>query len=596
MSLSLSFHVQLFHEIFYAKICALSKQFLRFGELYYIYICMYVYICIYIYVIQFTEAHELPSCEIFVLEIKIEINIWIIEKHVDTNQIFQILRNMDDKKATGYDGIPCKLLKIGAYPLAEILCKLINISTSECRFPDKLKLAEISALFKKIDRLCKENYRPVSILTALSKVFERSHSNQLSPYFGEIFSKFLSGFRKGYSCQTTLLRMIEDWKNSLDNGNIVGTIAIDLSKAFDSLPHGLLVAKLFAYGVALPACKLLCSYLHNRHQRVKIHDAKSDWLSIEKGVPQGSILGPLLFNISINDIFFIDNDVTIYNYADDNCVSYAHNDIDIIKNVLECDVKKMLYWFKINSLEANPSKFQSTLLKNKNVNAEDFNIIVDNDTIDLTASMNVLGINIDDKLNFNSHVSNMCNKAGRQLNVLQRLKGSLDYASRLSIYKSFIMSNFNYCPVVWMFTSKSSLSKLEDIQRRALRFVLDDYTSNYHELLNKANVPGVKIMALRYLAIEVYKCVNGLNPKYLNDIFTIKKCKYDLRDDSLINRNKVSTTSHGLKSFKDYGAKIWNLPPESCKGAISLREFKDLIKSWNGPKCSCSVCLHFTWI
>ena len=210
--------------------------------------------------------------------------------------------------------------------------------------------------------------------------------------------------------------------------------------------------------------------------------------------------------------------------------------------------------------------------------------------------MNVLGIDIDDKLNFNSHVSNMCNKAGRQLNVLQRLKGSLDYASRLSIYKSLIMSNFNYCPVVWMFTSKSSLSKLEDIQRRALRFVLDDYTSDYHELLNKANVRGVKIMALRYLAIEVYKFVNGLNAKYSNDLFTIKRCKYDFRDDSLLNRNKVSTTNHGLKSFKDYGAKIWNLLPESCKGAISLGEFKDLIKSWNGPKCSCSVCLHFTWI
>ena len=119
-----------------------------------------------------------------------------------------------------------------------------------------------------------------------------------------------------------------------------------------------------------------------------------------------------------------------------------------------------------------------------------------------------------------------------------------------------------------MFTSKSSLPKVEDIQKRALRFVLDNYTSDYHELLNKADVPGVKIMALRYLAIEVYKCVNGLIPKYLNDLFTIKKCKYDLRDDSLINRSKVSTTNHGLKSFKDYGAKIWNILPKSCKGII----------------------------
>ena len=136
--------------------------------------------------------------------------------------------------------------------------------------------------------------------------------------------------------------------------------------------------------------------------------------------------------------------------------------------------------------------------------------------------MTVLGINIDNKLNFNSHVSGMCYKAGRQLNVLQRLKGSLDYASRLSIYKSYIMSNLNYCPVVWMFTSKSSLLKLETIKKRALRFVLDDYASDYYDLLKKADVPGMKIMALRFLAIEVYKCINGLNPKYLNDLFIVK--------------------------------------------------------------------------
>ena len=203
-------------------------------------------------------------------------------------------------------------------------------------------------------------------------------------------------------------------------------------------------------------------------------------------------------------------------------------------------------------------------------------------------------INIDNKLNFKSHVSGMYNKAGRQLNVLQRLKGSLDYASRLSIYKSLIMSNFNYCPVVWMFTSKSSLSKLETMKIRALRFVLDDYASDYYDLLKTVDVPGMKTVALRFLAIGVYKCINGLNPKYLNDLFIVEKCKYDLRDDSVINRNIAQTTNYGLKSFKDYGAKIWNLLSDCCKG-LSLHEFKVLIKSRNGPKCSCSVCLYFIW-
>ena len=190
----------------------------------------------------------------------------------------------------------------------------------ESCFPDILKYAEVAALFKRLDNIDKENYRPVSVLTALSKVFEKVSCVQMSSYFEFIFSKFLSDFRPTYSCQTIVSKMIEDWKKCIDTGKMVGTISVDLSKAFDSLPHGLLIAKLSAYGVDFNSCKLLASYLYNRHQRVKLGDIRSEWSTVIKGVPHGSILDPLLSNVFINDILFLDCDRHIYNYADDNCI------------------------------------------------------------------------------------------------------------------------------------------------------------------------------------------------------------------------------------------------------------------------------------
>ena len=146
--------------------------------------------------------------------------------------------------------------------------------------------------------------------------------------------------------------------------------------------------------------------------------------------------------------------------------------------------------------------------------------------------------------------SQTCIKAGRQLNALQLLKGSLDKNNRMEIYKSFIMSNFNYCPIVWMFTSKTSLYQLENIHKRVLRFVLDGYQSGCTELLQNANVPGIKIMVLRYLAIEMFKCIKGIIPAYLNAMFTCNECPYALRDSSILVRPNDKLTNTVLDLSK----------------------------------------------
>ena len=216
-----------------------------------------------------------------------------------------------------------------------------------------MKNAELSPVYKR-HNLDKINYRPVSVLTAVSKLNESVMNDQLWQYFINIFHELLCAFRKKYSCQSTLVKIIEDWKESLDKNNVIGALIMDLSKAFDSLPHGLLIAKFRAYGLSLSACDLLSSYLSNRHQRVKIKGSRSEWHEVKKGVPQGSILGPLLFDVFVNDMFHFVDKCSLYNYADDNSISTASPCVHDVKDRLQ-QYHGMVFckWFTSKPIEVS---------------------------------------------------------------------------------------------------------------------------------------------------------------------------------------------------------------------------------------------------
>ena len=208
-------------------------------------------------------------------------------------------------------------------------------------------------------------------------------------------------------------------------------------------------------------------------QRVKVAGAHSSWTSTNRGVPQGSVLGPLLFNIFLNDLFYLPLNSSLVNYADDNHMCNQNDSLDILQTNLETDCKRAVGWFNINQTPANSTKFQSTLLSRSNI--DNFKMYIDSQIISPDKTLKMLGVTLDDKLNFNEHVRNICKTASRQINALKRISKFLNEQCRMNVYKSFINANFNYCPLVWMFCGKTNLKKLEKLQERRLQLYIRTY-------------------------------------------------------------------------------------------------------------------------
>ena len=295
-------------------------------------------------------------------------------------------------------------------------------------------------------------------------------------------------------------------------------------------------------------------------RNARMNNTFTSFLEVISCVPQGSVLGPILFNFYINDLFLFIKQATLYNYADDNTPSYFSKSMPDLINILEKESEVALAWLEQNEMIANPEKFHALLLRKNQTNTSGEQININGKIIKSEETVKFLGVTLDYRLDFDPHISNLCKKAATQLNVLKRLKTFIGFQEKKILVQSFVYSNFDYCPLVWYFSSSKSLQKIEKLQERALRFLYNDHTSSYDDLLSRSRSTKctMHVARRRLLCIEIFKTLNHLNPPFMQSIFELRSSIYSSRNPNNLAYFRPNQTTFGSKSLKSIGPQIWN--------------------------------------
>jgi hypothetical protein len=421
-----------------------------------------------------------------------------------------------------------RLLKFIKNEISEALTVIINQSLTFGVFPKPLKIAKVIPLFKKDENYMFNNYRPVSILSSISKVFEKVMFTQIYQYFNENNLLYDSqyGFRAHHSTELAAIEFLDTLYKELDNGESPISIFLDLSKAFDTIDHSILICKLKYYGFDNISLKLMENYLSERYQYVEFKDLKSELLNITTGVPQGSILGPLLFLIYSNDLHRINSCFRPIMYADDTTLCATLNNFNLSNNTISFNVNSELnkfnIWLKLNKLSLNCKKTSAMIFHMPNKIIDYPELKINEVPITYVKEFNFLGIVINENLNWKSHVDFISKKISKVVGILNKLKHTLPEQVLFTIYNSLIVPHLNYGALIW----ERNLNRLVILQKKALRAITKSKYNVHTSILFK-NLNTLKcqdICALHCLKF-CYKLENKLLPNYFlsSNIFTKRR-------------------------------------------------------------------------
>lgn len=505
---------------------------------------------------------------------------YLDENEITNEDIEEIIDNLNPRKACGFDNITIKVIKTVKIELLPILKHLVKLSFQTSTFPQQMKLAKVSPIFKNNKTNDPNNYRPISVLPTFSKILEKIMNNKLVNFLEKqkLFSNNQYGFRKSRDTEAAAIDLITDIRSNLDQNKKCAILSLDLCKAFDTVNHDILIGKLFDIGIR---GKINCwfeSYLKERKQFVKIGNSRSSSKIITCGVPQGSILGPVLFLIYINSMPKLKLKGTIKLFADDTTIVYFADSITEIRCNITYDLEILYNWLQSHKLTLNLNK-SSYMFINKQQTNEKFNCItLNNRTIVYTKTIKFLGLHIDENLNWRKHIEYLRKYISPLIGILFKIRNCIPLKFLKNIYFSLVHSKIQYLISIWGSTNNIILKPLNILQNKIIKCIHRlpylEPTINLYKPLGYFDINNLyKLKTCIFIHSLILREKNSnIQINMVNDLHT-----YNTRQIKLLQTIPIKS-NFGMRSLMYIGIKIYNKLPTNIKEIKKISLFKIHLK------------------